>query len=180
MVRVLLVLLTCLYPLLVYFGLQHFDVRFVVLLLLLVVAARLFSQKHSGRLSIWVTLVGGGGLAAWVWVTGSPMGLKLYPVFVNAFLLGIFALSLLYPPTVIEKMARLQEPDLPDHATPYIQKVTGVWCAFFIINGSISLWTVVYGTDEQWALYNGAVSYGLIGALMSVEWCVRQWVRRHE
>ena len=39
--------------------------------------------------------------------------LKLYPVLVNAALLGVFAYSLISPPSMIERFARIREPDLP-------------------------------------------------------------------
>lgn len=129
---------------------------------------------------LWLTLFFGVILSGWVLLTGNALGLKLYPVMVNASLLVLFGLSLFHPPTMVEKLARLQEPDLPPEGVRYTRRVTWVWCGFFIVNGSISLWTTLYGTDEQWALYNGLIAYGLIGALMAGEWCVRQLVMRKQ
>ena len=40
--------------------------------------------------------------------------------------------------------------------------------------------TALYGTDRQWALYNGAIAYGLIGLFAGVEYLVRLRVQaRH-
>jgi uncharacterized membrane protein len=52
-----------------------------------------------------------------------------------------------------------------------------VWCGFFLLNGSIALATTLWGTEAQWALYNGAIAYVLMGVIAAVEWLVRQRVR---
>jgi uncharacterized membrane protein len=49
--------------------------------------------------------------------------------------------------------------------------------AFFVINGSIALWTALHGTWLQWGAYNGAVSYVMAGTLMAGEYMVRRIVR---
>ena len=76
-------------------------------------------------------------------------------------------------PTVIERIARLTDPALPDEAIPYVTGVTRVWCAFFVVNGAIALWTALAASDATWALYNGAIAYVLIGALLLGERLVR-------
>lgn len=105
------------------------------------------------------------------------IGVLLYPVAMNTGLLFIFAYSLYRKPSVIETLARLQEPELDAFAIKYTEKVTLVWCLFFCINGSIALYTALYSSIEQWTLYNGLISYILMGILMSVEWLVRLKVK---
>ena len=61
----------------------------------------------------------------------------------------IFAASLRFPPTVIERIARLTEPDLPPEGVIYTRKVTVVWVAFLLVNAAISLWTALCGSLEQ-------------------------------
>jgi uncharacterized membrane protein len=99
--------------------------------------------------------------------------LKLYPVIVSATLLSVFTISLWHPPSVIERLARLQDPHLPKQAIAYTRKVTMVWCFFFLINGGIALVTALYASDKIWALYNGLISYCLMGLLFGGEWLVR-------
>jgi uncharacterized membrane protein len=53
-----------------------------------------------------------------------------------------------------------------------------VWIVFFIINGSIAAWTVFYGSDFVWAIYNNAVAPVLIGIIFIVEFIVRKIVQR--
>ena len=117
---------------------------------------------------------------------GSPvralnaLPLKLYPVLVNAVLLIVFGLSLWRPPSVVERLARLTQPDLPPRGVAYTRQVTRVWCAFFVVNGGLAAATALWASDAVWALYNGLLAYGLMGALFAGEWLVRQRVmKRH-
>ncbi len=74
-------------------------------------------------------------------------------------------------------IARITEPDLDEKGVRYTRKVTIVWIGFFIFNAAIASWTVAYGTLEQWTLYNGLISYCLIGLLLGGEYLVRRKVR---
>ena len=99
--------------------------------------------------------------------------LKLYPALVNAVMLVVFAASLWKPPTVIERLARLRHPDLPPEGVRWVTNVTKAWCLFFVLNGGIALWTALAASDATWALYNGAIAYVLIGAMLGGEWLLR-------
>lgn len=173
----LLVVLTLSYPAAVYFGLQYFDIKYLAALLIGLAVIRHFSSRSSVTSQKWLLpliLI----IAAWSWVDNSPTGLQLYPVLINLSLLLVFYFSLSQPQTIIEKFARLQEPDLPPEAVVYTRKVTKVWCLFFLLNGSIALATVIIGDQQLWALYNGLISYILMGTLMAVEYLIRLQVQR--
>lgn len=175
--RIALAIISLLYPLAVYFGLRHFDARFMALLLMIIAGLRVLSNKHAPvNHWLWMPLV--GLLVFWILLSNSDTGLKLYPVLVNLSFLTMFAWSIKHPPTVIERMARVQDPDLPARASSYTTAVTKVWCAFFIINAGISLATTLWGSDEVWALYNGLIAYVLLALLFAGEWLVRQRVMR--
>ena len=88
----------------------------------------------------------------------------------------VFSYSLLKPPSVIERLARLQEPDLPEEGVIYTKKVTLVWCVFFVFNILASLYTVFYTSTEIWTLYNGLISYVLMGTLFLSELLYRKWL----
>lgn len=119
-------------------------------------------------------------LAAAAALGNALLPLKLYPALVNAVLLTVFAVSLMHPPSAIERLARLREPDLPPAAIAYTRKVTWVWCGFFVVNGTLALATALWADAATWALYNGLIAYGLIGTLFAIEWLVRRRVRaRH-
>ncbi|HTB34184.1 MAG TPA: AMP-binding protein, partial [bacterium] len=115
---------------------------------------------------------------AWLALRQAQLALKAYPICVNLALLASFGWSLWRPPTVVERLARLSDPQLPAHALPYIRKVTAVWCVFFALNAAVSLATALWASEKAWALYNGGVAYGLMGLLFSAEWVLRQRVKR--
>ncbi len=167
------------YPLLVYLGLEYWGVKPLALVLIVLACVRLAANRWLGLpsantllLMVVIALVAVVTLA-----TGSVAGLKVYPVVMNALMLGVFAFSLWQPPTMIERFARMREPDLPAQAIPYTRKVTLVWCAFFTVNGAIAAATL-FASDKVWAIYNGLVAYVLMGLLFAGEYLVRQRIRQ--
>lgn len=168
---------TLAYPVVVYLSLGHFEPRWLALLLLAIALVRL----GLGRtVATWGLVAVASFLALLTWLGNALMPIKLYPVAVNALLLALFAASIVRPPSAIERLARLREPDLPDVAIAYTRKVTLVWCAFFLVNGGIALATALWGTEAQWALYNGAIAYVLMGVIAGAEWVVRRRVRAQQ
>ena len=162
--------LTLSYPLAIWLLGDRVEPRWLALSLVLLGALRLAA---TGQRS-WVGLaLGAFALAAITGVLNVGWPLRWYPVFVNAALLGLFGVTLRHPPSMAERLARLREPELPAHAVEYTRKVTFAWCGFFIVNASIAAVTCVWGTDAQWALYNGGIAYGLMGAFAGAEYLVR-------
>ncbi|EXJ46560.1 putative dNA gyrase subunit B [Vibrio parahaemolyticus VPTS-2010_2] len=92
-------------------------------------------------------------------------------------MLCVFAFSLKQPQSIIERLARLQEPELPPSGVAYTRKVTMVWCVFFVLNAAFALYTCFLPV-KIWTLYNGLISYLLAGSLFAGEWIVRQFVRK--
>jgi uncharacterized membrane protein/acyl-CoA synthetase (AMP-forming)/AMP-acid ligase II len=175
----LLALLTCAYPLLIYVSLGHVAPHWLALLL----AAMALMRAAATRERSWLVAALGALLLAGATATsGNLLPLKFYPVLVNAVLLSVFAWSLRHPPSVIERLARLAEPALPSAGVAYTRRLTQVWCGFFIVNGLLALATALWprqaGGDELWALYNGLIAYLLMGLLFAGEWLLRPRLRR--
>lgn len=104
--------------------------------------------------------------------------LKLYPVLINCAMLTAFGYSLISPPSMVERLARLREPNLPPAAVGYTRRVTQIWCVFFVINGSIALGTALWASEEVWSLYTGVIAYFLMGALFGGEFLFRLRFKR--
>lgn len=168
--------LTLAYPFLVYFGLHYLDPRLLLPLLLLVLALRWLGGATAleRRVQAAIAVI----LIMLVLLFGELIGLKFYPVLVNAGFLGLFAASVIRPPTVIERLARLQEPDLSPEAVAYTRKVTLVWCGFFVVNGLLATITALFASERIWMLYNGFIAYLLMALLFAAEWLVRRNVKR--
>ena len=173
--RIAIGLLSVGYPVAVYFTLQHVGTGAAIWLLVpiaLIHGVRAFKGQRSG----WWWLLACAVLTAWSWFQQSVVGVKFYPVVVSVGLLSVFVWSLWFPPTVIERLARLREPDLPAAGVAYTRKVTIIWCGFFVVNALIASATV-YAEDWVWTLYNGLISYLLMGLLLAGEWLFRQHFR---
>ncbi len=166
------------YPVLVYVGLASYSAHVLlsVLVVLILVRALLFL---SARRMLPAAL--SAALASALWALGQvegPLAIRLYPVIVSLTLAGIFGLTMVRPPPMIERFARLRDPHLDAFALRYTRTLTAVWIGFFLLNAAIAGWTVVAGSLEQWTLYNGLISYLLIGLLFFGEWPVRRVIRR--
>lgn len=166
------------YPLIIFFGLKFLAPRYVALMLgvLLFIkwrrdAALWLKSLAKINLAIVMALL---SLILATLIYDSEFLLRLYPVFVNIGMLILFVFSLIFPPTIIESFARVRTPNLTSAGVQYTRTVTYVWCAFFIINGLISLYTACYSNQATWALYNGLIAYLLIGLLFAVEWLFRR------
>ncbi len=171
------------YPILVYIGLTHLAPGSVALLLVAAAALRLmlvWPAKGKNALTVQLVLALAVAIAtgALVLVSDSPVFLRYYPVCMNVMLLCLFGTSLLRPPSMIERFARIKHPDLTESGVRYTRKVTMVWCAFFLVNGAIAFYTSYAASLEFWAIYNGTVSYLLIALLLIGEYLVRQRVMK--
>ncbi len=151
-----------------------------VIALLAVAVALRFSLARTGAGIDRMVAAQAGAVAVVVaigWFDGG-LSARLYPVAVNATLLIVFAASLFEPPTVIERLARITEPELPENAIRYCRNVTKVWCGFFLVNGLIASWTVYHADAVTWAVYNGMIAYIAAGLIFAVEVAFRRRMRR--
>jgi len=166
-------------PVAVYFALRHFQPREVALVLI-----ALLLLRSPGRAAAFLRQLGWHAvfaataaiiLATLIWRSNDPSWVLLYPVAISGLMLVLFATSLVRPPSLVERLARLRQPNLPREGVAYCHRVTLVWCGFFVVNGTIAAWTVFAASREVWVLYNGLVSYLLMGTLFAGEWLYRRW-----
>lgn len=167
------------YPVLVFFGLQVLPLHLFGALLITLAVARLVILRAEPRSpGQSVTVLALIGIAGYASLTNNPEGYRYYPVVVNTVLFAVFCHSLYRGTPVIERIARLQEPDLPDHAIHYTRVVTRIWAGFFLLNGLMAWYTATFTSMAVWALYNGCLAYLLIATLFAGEWLVRRELRR--
>lgn len=165
------------YPLLVFAGLKTgwWGPRQMGVVLLLMAVVRLALRKKNSVTDLWL-IVPPFLLALPALLLNQEIWVLIYPALVSGLLLLIFFISLYRPPTVIESIARLHDPDLPPKGVEYTRKVTQVWCVFLFCNGSIAGYTAFFASREIWALYNGLIAYVLMGAMFVGEWLIRKRV----
>lgn len=189
--KLLLVGASVLYPFLIFYSIVYLDLspRILSLPVFLVALGHLFAftGKKSGGVQILRTIVLSlllGTLAVAAFITNSDTVLRFYPVIMGVTLLTAFSVTLARPPSMILRFALMQDKTLASadaetyaDAERYCIKVTIVWCLFFIVNTAIALYTTVYASPFVWSLYNGLISYILMGVLFAGEFVVRRIVR---
>jgi uncharacterized membrane protein len=173
----LIVALTVSYPFLVWFSLDYLQPRQLALALALLFLMRfLFGRSNSNSPLVWLGLFSVLLLLGIAWINQTNW-LFSYPVLVSLLFFAVFALSLVYPPTIVDRLARFEDPDLPPKGVAYTRKVTQVWSVFFLCNAAVSLATVYLADVRVWSLSNGCVFYVLMGLLMAIEMHIRRKVK---
>ena len=168
------------YPFAVYIGLNNLSPKYLAVILIAFVVIRILLVRSNLKKLPWLvpaSLLGISAIAISAF-TNNSIGFKLYPLAINFAMLMVFAYSYFRPPTVIETFARMSEKDMSPEAIKYTEKVTLIWCLFFICNGLASLYTALFTSLDIWMIYNGFVSYILMGTLMLIEYIVRLKVKK--
>lgn len=171
------------WPFLIGFGLTHNSLTWLLPVMALLLLLRLRqARRNTGPMRYVVQCVALAGIAlcAASYLLKTHQWLLFYPVVVNLVMLAVFGGSLWTAMPLVERLARLREPNLPPEGVRYTRRVTLVWCGFFIGNGAMALYTVLHGDMHLWTLWNGMVAYILMGTLMAAEWLVRQRVIKKE
>jgi uncharacterized membrane protein len=167
-----------LYPFAVYFGTHYLESWKIASILVVLLGIRLIASYTVKHWS-WPLLMLGMvycGFAVW---SNELLTLRLYPAIANMGMLLLFSWSLLSPPSLIERLARIQHPDLPPEGVIYTRRVTQVWCGFFIFNGVIAFATAFWSSFEIWSLYNGLIAYLLMGILLGGEYVIRMKTQKY-
>ncbi|MBI9105593.1 MAG: hypothetical protein JEZ04_02550 [Spirochaetales bacterium] len=189
--KILLVIVSITYPVLIFLGLVVFKtpprilslcIAFVVVVNFLAFTGRKAAggKKNVGKYILTGVLA---LLVVFIFIFNSEVCLKLYPVIINVSLLATFGWTLLRPPVMILRFASIQDKTLSEQEgypgiVSYCRKVTIIWCSFFVFNILMSLYTTFFLSDFFWSLYNGLISYILIGVLFFGEMAVRHFVQK--
>lgn len=99
----------------------------------------------------------------------------LYPTIVSLSLMIVFCLSLKTTP-VITGFALAQKGELDTRGYAYTRRLTKIWICFFGANGALAYILSLLDDKSAWAIYSGALSYALIGALIGGEILYRRYV----
>lgn len=176
LLKIVVIVLSIAYPFIIYWGLQRYQASNLLPLLLVLLGLRWLAVGRASERIVLIGILAAVILIALTW--GHQLGLKFYPAMVNLGFLVLFAGSLVSPPCIIERVARIKNPDLAPEGVAYTLKVTWMWSGFFLINGTLAAITALWTSNEVWILYNGFIAYLLIGALAGGEWLVRRRVMR--
>jgi uncharacterized membrane protein len=97
----------------------------------------------------------------------------LIPSFAYLWLTALFGHTLWQPPSLLERMVRLQFPEFVPGIAEYLRELTWVWTLFFAANVVICALLPFLAGQQVWAIYTGVVTYVLMGLLGTGEWFYR-------
>lgn len=174
-----IVFLACIaaYPFIILFGLNHLPPSAFGLALLGLLAMRYGVLLPSERPILLPMLLVFLTYALTATVSQSEAMLLYYPAVVNFTLSAVFLNSLRQGDPLLLRIIRARGWPISEHGPKYLYRLTGLWAAFFITNGLISLWTSTLSL-ETWTLYNGFISYCLVALLVGVEYLFRRYYKR--
>ncbi|MGN1282033.1 MAG: hypothetical protein ACI4UM_09075 [Succinivibrio sp.] len=184
--KVLMLICICLgiaYPFVIYAGLSFglIDYLLPVLATVFIVRAILSFRQNS---QFKIAAIASALVAAILCIASelfSDLKIALYyPVFINFLFLMVFGISLFSKSSIITRLAMLSQKteDLPPYVIRYTTAVSKIWCVFFLVNGFTAFLTVQYGDIGLWTLYNGLISYILMGLLFACEFIVRTIIKK--
>lgn len=166
------------YPVAVYYLLDSYGLSSLAALLAVLLLLRIVPLVRKQPLLLALSAVVVAIFFVVLYASQSVRLLMLYPTMMSIALMCAFAFTVARPPSMIERFSRAAKMDIPSQAIPYMRALTLIWCAFFAINALISAILAWLGVTSYWALYNGCISYLLIGLLLVSEYFYRQRYRR--
>ena len=100
---------------------------------------------------------------------------RAYPVVISAFMWGAFLFSLKKGRTpLVELSARAMRKTLNEAEVRYCYQLTVVWAVFMTLHLGVTVFTL-FSSHAFWALYNGCISYLLIGTLFLAGLLIGKW-----
>jgi uncharacterized membrane protein len=166
------------YPVAIYYLLDSYGLSSLAALLAVLLLLRIVPLVRKQPLLLALSAVVVAIFFVVLYASQSVRLLMLYPTMMSIALMCAFAFTVARPPSMIERFSRAAKMDIPSQAIPYMRALTLIWCAFFAINALISAILAWLGVTSYWALYNGCISYLLIGLLLVSEYFYRQRYRR--
>lgn len=166
------------YPFGIHLALPHVPPRLLLLPALALIALRLLGGGGLVGPGAAGALLLSAGVLVVLAVLSPDLSVLAYPALMSLSAAIAFGLSLIRGPSLVERLARRWQPDLPPAAVRYVWWVSLVWCVFLAVNTIIALGIAIWGSMAQWTLWNGLLFYLAAGALMAGEWVVRRCVVR--
>jgi uncharacterized membrane protein len=161
------------YPFAVYFYRDRLPAAVLVAAALFLVGLQL-TVLRSPLAKLWrVPLLISAALTVAIAFLDQNVAQEAYPVVRSLSVAAIFGWTLISPPSLVERFARLRRPHLPDSAVRYCRNVTVIWAVWLAANAAVATALVARGDLRSWAIWTGAVSYVISGLIFVGEFGFR-------
>lgn len=172
-VTAIFAVLAAVYPFLVY--LLHERVSFIVFALcasILLLLRALFASQ--GWLALFrLPLFGAAAALILLSLIDAALAAKIYPALVSLMVAALFGNSLRHAPSLIERIARLRDPDLSAAGQDYCRRLTWIWTLWLLFNAAVAALLAVLPSLDLWTLWTGIISYVCSGMLFVGEMILR-------
>lgn len=165
--KVFSIIFAIVYPFMILYCLvNNYPSRYLSVILLVPICINFTKLRSYLLLSLGLLLV---ALTA---VFNEKMFLKLYPSIMN-FGICLAFLTSLHKKPLITYFAEKMHYEITHDVARYTRKATAAWGIFMLFNTIVSFSTI-FISDRVWAVYNGFVSYILIGLMFLIELLCRR------
>lgn len=105
---------------------------------------------------------------------------KLIPIIIQSSLMLFFGKTLLRGkgPSLVERFAQLEFPDIPPVLSRYCRHLTIMWTGFFAFNIVTCILLALFAPVEWWAIFTGVLIFLLTAVLMVTEYIWRFFLFR--
>ena len=99
---------------------------------------------------------------------------QMIPSLVFLSLTALFGYTLKHPPSLIERMVRLQFPEFEPGIAEYLRGLTGCWALLFATNAVVCAGLALWAETATWTTYTGGVVYAEMAVLALGEFFYRR------
>jgi uncharacterized membrane protein len=181
--------LIVLYPVLVFSALVIFklSIRYLSIFIIALAAAYFLLHRHNYKgkhtIVVFISPVILCGIGIICLITKSSLTLKIYPALADLIYLVIMGTSILIPPPLVFYFLNMFDKKIKEHINPgffeqYCRRAAIIWCVFFVFDGAVSLVTAFWGSDIIWGIYNGGITYVLMGLIFVGEYFILKMIEK--
>jgi uncharacterized membrane protein len=181
--------LIVLYPVLVFSALVIFklSIRYLSVFIIALAVAYFLVNRHNyrgrHRMVVFISPAILCCIGIICLITKSSLTLKIYPALADLVYFVIMVTSILIPPPEVFYFINMFDKTIKNHIEPafferYCRKAAIVWCVFFVFDGAVALVTVFLGSDIVWGIYNGGITYVLMGLIFVGEYFILKMIEK--
>ena len=174
-VSVLFVVVSIIYPAIVYFGIQKLSPVIIAIFLFLLAAAKFYFLKDRADIAQVGILLVATIFSLILALSENELWLKLYPVVMSLCVAAVFFSSLGQEQSLIEKMARMSGKKISERAKGYTHRLTAVWGVLLLMNALVALHLALFASLAMWAFYCGVLSYIIFAVVFIAELVYRRY-----
>jgi len=147
-----------------------------------IINSRHYKGKHTVALFVSPLILCTIGVIS-LWMDDSPIFIKLYPALASIAYLTIMITSFIFPPPlayyfidIFDKSIKTKIPKAIFDG--FCFKASIVWCVFFFVDAIIAALTVYFSSELVWGIYNGGVTYCIMGLIFVGEFIFLKIIER--